>query len=92
MYIVSGIGIGAATFKADMTRPSRARTGRDFKPCHQLFPNNLLFPIEHKVFGCTYFIRDVHPRVSKLDAKSLKCKTREKSIFSEKWQNGKLPK
>ena len=32
MYIVSGIGIGAATFEADTTRPSRTRTGRDFEP------------------------------------------------------------
>ena len=40
---------------------------------HQLFPNNPLFPIEPKVFGCTCFIRDVNPQVSKLDPKSLKC-------------------
>ena len=40
---------------------------------HQLFPNNPLFPIESNVFGCTYFIRDVSPQVSKLDPKSLKC-------------------
>ena len=25
-------------------------------PYHQLFPNNLLFPIDPKVFGCTYFV------------------------------------
>ena len=42
-------------------------------PYHQLFPNNLLFPIDPKVFGCTCFVRDVHPHVSKLDPKSLKC-------------------
>ena len=42
-------------------------------PYHQLFPNNLLFPIDPKVFGCTCFVRDVHPQVSKLDPKSLKC-------------------
>ena len=42
-------------------------------PYHQLFPNNLLFPIVPKVFGCTCFIRDVRPRVSKLGPKSLKC-------------------
>ena len=35
--------------------------------------NNLLFPIDPKVFGCTYFVRDVRPHVSKLDLKSLKC-------------------
>ena len=42
-------------------------------PYHQLFLYNSLFPIDHKVFGCTYFVRDVHPQVSKLDLKSLKC-------------------
>ena len=42
-------------------------------PYHQLFPNNLLFSIDPKVFGCTCFVRDVHPQVSKLDPKSLKC-------------------
>ena len=26
-------------------------------PYHQLFPNNLLFPIDPKVFGCTCFVR-----------------------------------
>ena len=40
---------------------------------HQLFPKNPLLPIEPKVFGCTYFIQDVRPKVSKLDPKSLKC-------------------
>ena len=40
---------------------------------HQLFPNNLLFPINPKVFGCTCFVRYVRPHVSKLDPKSLKC-------------------
>ena len=38
-----------------------------------LFPHKSLFPIEHWVFGCTCFVRDVRPRVSKLDPKSLKC-------------------
>ena len=42
-------------------------------PYHQLFPNNPLFPIDPKVFGCTYFVRDVRSQVSKLDPKSLKC-------------------
>ena len=42
-------------------------------PYHQLFPNNLLFPIDLKVFGCTCFVWDVRPQVSKLDPKSLKC-------------------
>ena len=40
---------------------------------HQLFPNNLLFPIDLKVFRCTCFVRNVCPQVSKLDLKSLKC-------------------
>ena len=42
-------------------------------PYHQLFPNNPLFPIDPKVFGCTCFVRDVRSQVSKLDPKSLKC-------------------
>ena len=42
-------------------------------PYHQLFPNNSLFPIDLKVFGCTCFVRDLHSQVSKLDMKSLKC-------------------
>ena len=42
-------------------------------PYHQFFPNNPLFPIDPKVFGCTCFVRDVHSQVSKLDPKSLKC-------------------
>ena len=42
-------------------------------PYHQLFPNNMLFPIDPKVFECTCLIRDVRPQVSKLDPKSLKC-------------------
>ena len=42
-------------------------------PYHQLFPNNPLFSIDPKVFGCTCFVRDDCPQVSKLDLKSLKC-------------------
>ena len=42
-------------------------------PYHQLFPNKPLFPIDPKVFGCTCFVWDVRPQVSKLDPKSLKC-------------------
>ena len=42
-------------------------------PYHILFPNKPLFPIEPQIFGCTCFVRDVRPRVSKLDHKSLKC-------------------
>ena len=40
---------------------------------HRLFPINSLFLIDPKVFGCTCFVRDVCPHVSKLDPKSLKC-------------------
>ena len=42
-------------------------------PYHQLFPNNPFFPINLKVFGYTCFVWDVHPQISKLDLKSLKC-------------------
>ena len=42
-------------------------------PFKTLFPHKSLFPIEPKVFGCTCFVRDVRPHVSKLDPKSLKC-------------------
>ena len=42
-------------------------------PFQTLFPHKSLFPIEPKVFGCTCFVRDVRPHVSKLDPKSLKC-------------------
>ena len=42
-------------------------------PYHQLFPNKPLFLINPKVFGCTCFVRDIRPQVSKLDPKSLKC-------------------
>ena len=42
-------------------------------PYHQLFPNNPLFLVDPKVFGCTCFVRDVRLQVSKLDPKSLKC-------------------
>ena len=42
-------------------------------PYHILFPNKHLFPIEPQIFGCTCFVRDVRPQVSKLDHKSLKC-------------------
>ena len=42
-------------------------------PFQTLFPHKSLFPIEPRVFGCTCFGRHVHPHVSKLDPKSLKC-------------------
>lgn len=38
-----------------------------------LFPSHSLFPVEPCIFGCTCFIRDVRPGMSKLDPKSLKC-------------------
>ena len=41
-------------------------------PYHIIFPNKPLFHIEPQIFGCTCFVQDVHPRVSKLDHKSLK--------------------
>ena len=42
-------------------------------PYHILFLNKPLFPIEPRISGCTYFVRDVRPQVSKFDHKSLKC-------------------
>ena len=42
-------------------------------PYHILFPYKPLFPIKPQVFGCTCFVWDVRPHVSKLDPKSLKC-------------------
>ena len=41
-------------------------------PYHQLFPNNPLFPIDPKVFGCTCFVQGVRSQGSKLDLESLK--------------------
>ena len=41
-------------------------------PFQTLFPHKSLFLIEPRVFGCTCFVRDVRPHVSKLDPKSLK--------------------
>ena len=40
---------------------------------HILFPNKPLFLIKPQIFGCTYFVQDVHHHVFKLDSKSLKC-------------------
>ena len=42
-------------------------------PYHIIFPNKPLFPIEPWIFGCTCFVPDVCPKVSKLDYRSLKC-------------------
>ncbi|CAM8877197.1 unnamed protein product [Rhodiola kirilowii] len=38
-----------------------------------LFPSSSLFPIAPKIFGCTCFVRDVRPHLTKLDPKSRKC-------------------
>ena len=51
-------------------------------PYYQLFPNNMLFPIDFKVFGCIFFVRDVRPQVSKLNPKFLKCIFVGYGIFS----------
>ena len=40
---------------------------------HIFFPNKPMFPIELWIFRCTRFVRDVRPRVFKLNPKSLKC-------------------
>lgn len=42
-------------------------------PFSVLLPNKALFPIEPRIFGCTCFVRDVQPQVTKLDPISLKC-------------------
>ena len=42
-------------------------------PFQTLFSHKSLFPIKPRIFGCTCFVRDVRPHVSKLDPKSLKC-------------------
>ena len=42
-------------------------------PFQTLFLHKSLFPIEPRVFGCTCFVRDVCPHVSKFNPKSLKC-------------------
>ena len=42
-------------------------------PMSVLFPNQRLFPIGPKIFGCSCFVRDTRPHLSKLDPKSLKC-------------------
>ncbi|KAA0050691.1 putative Polyprotein [Cucumis melo var. makuwa] len=42
-------------------------------PYRVLFPTKSLFPIAPKIFGCVCFVRDICPRHTKLDLKSLKC-------------------
>ncbi|CAH9055335.1 unnamed protein product [Cuscuta epithymum] len=51
--------------------PSTVLDGKTPYQC--LFPNNELFPIPPKIFGCTCFVRNVNPHLTKLDPKSLKC-------------------
>ncbi|RVX16304.1 Retrovirus-related Pol polyprotein from transposon RE1 [Vitis vinifera] len=36
-------------------------------------PQKSLFPIEPRIFGCTCYVRDTRPSVTKLDPKALKC-------------------
>ena len=50
--------------------PSSVLSGET--PFHVLFPKKTLFPIDPRIFGCTCFVRDVCPQVTKLDPKSLK--------------------
>ena len=42
-------------------------------PYKALFPDKSLFPIDLRIFDSTCFVQDVHPHVTKLDPKSLKC-------------------
>ncbi|KAJ9678523.1 hypothetical protein PVL29_020646 [Vitis rotundifolia] len=38
-----------------------------------IHPQKSLFPIELRIFGCTCYVRDTRPSVTKLDPKGLKC-------------------
>lgn len=38
-----------------------------------MFPSHSLFPLPPRVFGCSCFVQDIRPSVSKLDPRSLKC-------------------
>ena len=38
-----------------------------------IHPQKSLFPIELRIFGCTCYVRDTRPFVTKLDPKALKC-------------------
>ncbi|XP_065880880.1 retrovirus-related Pol polyprotein from transposon TNT 1-94 isoform X1 [Euphorbia lathyris] len=42
-------------------------------PYGTLFPHKPVFPVSPRIFGCTCFVRDVRPQVTKLDPKALKC-------------------
>ncbi|KAJ9689557.1 hypothetical protein PVL29_014974 [Vitis rotundifolia] len=42
-------------------------------PYKVIHPQKSLFPIELRIFGCTCYVRDTRPSVTKLDRKALKC-------------------
>ncbi|KAJ9697298.1 hypothetical protein PVL29_009198 [Vitis rotundifolia] len=42
-------------------------------PYKVIHPQKSLFPIEPRIFGCTCYVRDTRPFVTKLDPKALKC-------------------
>ena len=42
-------------------------------PYKVIHPQKSLFPIESRIFGCTCYVRDTRPSVTKLDPKALKC-------------------
>ena len=41
-------------------------------PYKVIHPQKSLFPIEPRIFGCTCYVRDTRPFVTKLDPKALK--------------------
>lgn len=41
-------------------------------PYFVLLSSKSLFPVEPCIFGCTLFMRDIRPQITKLDPKSLK--------------------
>ncbi|KAL6311472.1 hypothetical protein AAG906_012053 [Vitis piasezkii] len=42
-------------------------------PYKVIHPQKSLFPLEPRIFGCTCYVRDTRPFVTKLDPKALKC-------------------
>ncbi|RVW90282.1 Retrovirus-related Pol polyprotein from transposon RE1 [Vitis vinifera] len=42
-------------------------------PYKVIHPQKSLFPIEPRIFGCTCYVRDTRPSLTKLDPKALKC-------------------
>ncbi|KAJ9672812.1 hypothetical protein PVL29_026160 [Vitis rotundifolia] len=42
-------------------------------PYKVIHPQKSIFPIEPRIFGCTCYVRDTRPSVTKLDPKALKC-------------------